>query len=105
MAFGQIISDARKKAKLSLRELAAKIKKEDGTTISPQYLNDLEHDRRNPPSDYLLQQFAQALDIPIDDLYYYADKFPPELRRMQLDHEQITEGFKAFRRNPQGGSQ
>jgi len=24
---------------------------------------------------------------------------------MQLDSEQITEGFKAFRRTPQGGSQ
>lgn len=105
MTFGQILADARKRANLSLRELAAKIKKEDGTSISPQYLNDLEHDRRNPPSDFLLQQFAQVLGIPIDDLYYYADKFPPELRGKQLDHEQITEGFKAFRRTLQGGSE
>jgi transcriptional regulator with XRE-family HTH domain len=105
MAFGQILADARKKAKLSLRELAAKIKKEDGTSISPQYLNDLEHDRRNPPSDFFLQQFAQVLDIPIDVLYYHADEIPPELRGMHLDSEQISEAYKAFRRKLQGGSQ
>ena len=105
MAFGQILADARKKANLSLRELAVKIKKEDGTSISPQYLNDLEHDRRNPPSDFLLQQLAKALDIPINTLYYYADEFPPELRGMHVDSEQITEAFKAFRRTLQGGSQ
>jgi transposase len=29
---------------LSQKDLAAKIRKEDGTAISPQYLNDIEHD-------------------------------------------------------------
>ncbi len=45
MTFGRTIADARKKANLSLRELADQIKKEDGSPISPQYLNDIEHQK------------------------------------------------------------
>ncbi len=105
MTFGRVIADARKNANLSLRELAAKIKKEDGSPISPQYLNDLEHDRRNHPSDFLLQQFAQVLDIPIEVLYYHAGEIPAELRGMQVDRDQVIEAYKAFRRKLQGGQQ
>lgn len=46
--FGKIVSAARKELGISQKDLAAKIVKEDGETISPQYLNDIEHDRRNP---------------------------------------------------------
>jgi transcriptional regulator with XRE-family HTH domain len=103
MTFGRTIADARKKANLSLRELAERIKKEDGSPISPQYLNDLEHDRRNIPADSLLQQFSQVLDIPIEILYYYAGEIPSELRGMQVDQAQVIEAYKAFRRKLQGG--
>ena|SRR5437764_5365048 len=102
MTFGRVIADARKTANLSLRELAAKIKKADGFPISPQYLNDLEHDRRNPPSDFLLQQFAQVLDVPIEILYYHAGEIPSELRGMQVGRDQVIEAYKAFRRKLQG---
>ena len=102
MTFGRAIADARKKANLSLRELAEQIKKEDGSPISPQYLNDLEHDRRNIPADFMLQQFAQILDIPIEILYYYAGEIPSELRGMQVDQGQVIEAYKAFRRTIQG---
>jgi transcriptional regulator with XRE-family HTH domain len=47
--FGTLISEARRSKGLSQKDLAAKVKKEDGQAISPQYLNDIEHDRRNPP--------------------------------------------------------
>jgi ribosome-binding protein aMBF1 (putative translation factor) len=49
--FGTIISEARRAAGLSEKELAAKVKKEDGQPISAQYLN-IEHDRRNPPRSF-----------------------------------------------------
>jgi len=52
--FGTIIAEARRPKGLSQRELAAKVKKEDGQAISAQYLNDIEHDRRNPPNEYLI---------------------------------------------------
>jgi hypothetical protein len=44
--------------------------------ISPRYLNDIEHDRRSPSSDRMVQQFADALGIDRDWLYYLAGRFP-----------------------------
>ena len=51
--FGRIIAEARKGLGISQKDLAAKTRKEDGTPISPQYLNDIEHDRRDPPGEYI----------------------------------------------------
>src|SRR5204862_307449 len=80
MSFGRTLSEARRKAGLSQRELAARILKEDGEPISPQYLNDLERDRRNPPARYLLKQFADVLQLPEDYLDFMAGP-PPEAMR------------------------
>ncbi|HEY2487289.1 MAG TPA: hypothetical protein VGI36_19265 [Candidatus Binataceae bacterium] len=44
--FGQVLRDARKKARLTQRELAARLKREDGRHIDPPYLNAVEHDHR-----------------------------------------------------------
>ena len=60
MTFGETIARARKDLGVSQRELAMRIVKEDGAPISPQYLNDIERDRRNPPGDHLLEQLAQG---------------------------------------------
>ncbi|HYW46720.1 MAG TPA: helix-turn-helix transcriptional regulator [Bryobacteraceae bacterium] len=57
--FGTIIAEARRAVGMSQKELAGKIKKEDGLPISAQYLNDIEHDRRNPPSEFLIAQIAE----------------------------------------------
>jgi len=62
-SFGRAISSARKTLGLSQKELAAKIKKDDGEAITPQYLNDIEHDRRSPQSDHLVREFARVLKI------------------------------------------
>ncbi len=101
MTFGQLIADARKKANLSQKELAALLKKEDGQPISPQYLNDIEHDRRNPPSEHLIQQLAETLHIPADLLYFYAKQLPADTPPSD-DQEKIIEAFKAFRRALEG---
>ena len=98
MTFGQVIADARKKANLSQKELAALIKKEDGQPISPQYLNDIERDRRNPPSDLLIEQFAANLDIEADVLYFHAGELSADLKDTQTDTEHIIAAYKAFRR-------
>lgn len=76
MTFGQIISEARKRRGLSQKELASRIKKEDGEAISPPYLNDIERDRRNPPSEQLITQFAEVLDLPKDFLILAAGFIP-----------------------------
>ena len=62
ITFGRAIAKARKKKGLSQKELAALIEREAGAPISPQYLNDIEHDRRSPSSDHLVSQFAEDLN-------------------------------------------
>ena len=98
MTFGQIIAEARKKLNLSQKELAAQIKKEDGQPISAPYLNDIEHDRRSPSSDLLIQQFATILDIPTDVLYYWAGLLPADIRSAEVDDKKVLAAFKAFRK-------
>ena len=68
LTFGQVIASVRKDLGISQRELALKVLKEDGLPISPQYLNDIERDRRNPPGDSLLDQLAGELNLDKDYL-------------------------------------
>ena len=103
MTFGQTIARARKDKGVSQRELAMQIVKEDGAPISPQYLNDIERDRRNPPSDHLLEQLAGALDLDKDYLYFLAGKFPSDMRAGSRNPKQVAEAFRAFRRTLGGG--
>lgn len=80
VTFGQAISKARKGLGLSQKELAARVMKEEGGgSISPQYLNDIEHDRRSPSSGHLIRQFSGILNIPEDYLYALAGRLPDDL--------------------------
>jgi len=97
--FGHIIADARQQAGLSQKQLAALIKKLDGRPISPQYLNDLEHDRRNPPSEFLLTQFAHLLNLEKDYLMLAAGKIAQDVRAIGLAHPEVVEqAFRLFRK-------
>lgn len=99
ITFGQAIAKARKAKGLSQKELAALIvKDEDGKAISPQYLNDIEHDRRSPTSDYLIRRFAKVLDEEEGYLFVLAGKIPEDLRRRAKDRDKIVEGFANFRK-------
>jgi transcriptional regulator with XRE-family HTH domain len=77
MTFGKIIAKMRQEKGLSQKQLATLIKKEDGHPISAPYLNDIEHDRRSPSSDRIIQQFAQALGIEPEVLYFATRRIPP----------------------------
>ena len=97
--FGRYIADARKKLQMSQKELASQIlREEDDEPISPQYLNDIERDRRNPSSDHLIQQFAKVLKIDADYLSYLAGKLPEEIRRKNLSEDAVKAAFLAFRK-------
>jgi transcriptional regulator with XRE-family HTH domain len=102
-SFGKAISQARKELEWSLKDLAAKVLREDGEAISVQYLNDIEHDRRSPSSDRMVQQFAEALDIDKDWLYYLAGRFPEDVRDKKLSEEEVAKAMLAFRGGPQRG--
>ncbi len=104
MTFGQAIAAARKSKQLSQKQLASLIIKEDGTPISPQYLNDIERDRRNPPGDYLISQFAGVLEVPEEYFFYLAHQIPPKYRENSPGSpSQVQEAFKAFARSYRRG--
>jgi len=103
MSFGQVIATARKKKGLSQKQLAATIMKEDGEPISPQYLNDLERDRRNAPAGSLLDNFAARLDIPRDYLYLIAKELPQDVDVEARDPYAVEHAFASFRRALQEG--
>jgi len=99
LTFGAYIAEARKALQMSQKELAALIKREeDGQPISPQYLNDIEHDRRSPSSDHLIQQFADVLKLKTDYLHYLVGKLPDEIRRKNLSEKDVEKAFMAFRK-------
>ena len=103
-SFGRILIDARRHARLSQRELASRIIKEDGEPISPQYLNDLERDRRNPPNRHLLRQFAATLNLPEEYLDFVAGQLPEDLRSGSYAPDQVQAAFRAFRRTLRGSA-
>jgi len=98
--FGEAVSVARKALGLSQRELAARVKKEDGEQISPQYLNDIERDRRSAPSQHLILQFAQVLKLEPDYLFALAQAWPMDIleKLERSSPERVQEAFSAFRR-------
>jgi transcriptional regulator with XRE-family HTH domain len=104
MTFGTLVAQTRKSMGLSQKQLASKIKKENGEPISPQYLNDIERDRRNPPSPVLIQKFARELHIPEDRLCAIAGTMPLDLKQevAEARPEDVEAAFKAFRRTLQG---
>jgi transcriptional regulator with XRE-family HTH domain len=98
--FGQIIAEARKALGISQKDLAAKIRKEDGEPISPQYLNDIEHDRRDPPSEFFIEQFAKHLKLSKEHLIAAAGRWPTDIRDKiaSADPKAVEQAFTAFRK-------
>ena len=94
--FGELVARRRKELGKSQKELASLIHKEEGDPISPQYLNDLERDRRGAPGDHLMNEFARELDLSLDLLFNAAGELPPDLRG--LDERTVEKAYAAFRR-------
>lgn len=97
--FGQIVREKRQELGISQKELASRIKKEDGSAISPQYENDIEFDRRDAPSEEMIRQYAKVLGLPVDALILAAGKVPDELRHFAArSPEKAQLVFQAFRK-------
>jgi transcriptional regulator with XRE-family HTH domain len=103
-SFGALIASARRQKELSQKEVAALIHKEDGEPISPQYLNDIEHDRRSPSSDHLLKQFAKALGVESAVLYSAIGMLTEEDRKLvkKASSDKISSAYLAFRKKLEG---
>ena len=101
MTFGKTIADARKARGMSQKELASRVLKEDGRAISPQYLNDIERDRRNAPSEYILRGLAKELGLSEDHLFFLAGQIPSDIRNGSYEPAEVEEAFRVFRRKLQ----
>ena len=98
--FGRAVSRIRKSRGWSLSYLASQILRENGKTISPQYLNDIEHDRRRPSSDHMIRQFAEVLGVDSDWLYYLTNQYPRDVFRDGYSEAEFKKRMVAFRRDP-----
>ena len=98
--FGAAVALARKAMRLSQKELAARVLKEDGTPITPQYLNDIEHDRRSPTTDHMVSALARALGQHPAYFFVLAGKVhPADVRKAAaVGPERVKEAVVAFRR-------
>jgi transcriptional regulator with XRE-family HTH domain len=95
--FGQVIVARRKTAGLTQKAVAARLRRSDGRTVLPPYLNDLEHDRRHPPENALIEQLAEILKVSPDLLYFYARRLPPDVEG-DFDEGSIEVAYRAFRK-------
>lgn len=94
-SFGTIVATARKNKGLKLRECTSRIIKDDMKPISVQYLSDIENDRRNAPPEYILEQMASVLGVPLEVLCYYGGVLPKNYIKA-VDQETIVDAFRAF---------
>jgi len=90
---------------MSQKDVAVRVKKEDGQAISVQYLNDVEHGRRKPPSDLIIRQLARILKLPVDALYFSAARLPPDIKIDKIEPELAAAAYKAFRRELKDNSE
>jgi transcriptional regulator with XRE-family HTH domain len=97
-SFGEVIAELRRERALTQKALASQIKKKDGVAIGIACINDIEHDRRNPPSPDFVAQFAAVLGAPLEVLQYYAGRLPSDEKPGDPSHQQIVAAYCAFRR-------
>ena len=100
-SIGKQIARGRKNLALTQKQLAGQILKADGTPISPQYLNDLELDKRGAPPNYLLDRISEALGLPKEYLRFVAGRLPADLAEnyhREHDPETVEAAFRAFRK-------
>src|SRR6516164_9164712 len=95
--FGQVLREARKKAGITQRELATRLKREDGRPVDPPYLNAVEHDHRYPPEDYLIEQMARIVGVSSDALYFHANRQPPDVKT-EAAQNRVEAAYRAFRK-------
>jgi transcriptional regulator with XRE-family HTH domain len=68
--FGRAITEARKRAGLTQKEVAERPRGEDGKPVDAPYMNAVEYDRRRPPPNYLIEQLARVIGISAEVLFF-----------------------------------
>jgi len=99
MTFGQIIREARKKNKWSLRRLAEEMDKE-GAKIDFTYLSRVENNSPEYPlSEEKIRVLARILDLDEIELIFAAEKIPTEniIKAIKNDKKFAQSAFAFFR--------
>ena len=100
---GDAIHQARRAHKLTLRQLADQVTKDDDTPISPQYLNDIELHHR-VPTPHVLRELARVLELDADTLLALAGAADVVVREYVASHPEQTEAvIRLFRAAQQRG--
>jgi transcriptional regulator with XRE-family HTH domain len=102
--FGEFIRQRRKAIGLTQREFAARIHFEDGHAISLPYLNHLEHNLRKPPRAHMIAQFAEALSVKSEVLFFLVGRLPDDIQLVDASDDQVIEAFRAFREHLRTGT-
>jgi transcriptional regulator with XRE-family HTH domain len=97
LTFGNFIVRRRKELELTQKDVAARIKQDDGNPLSVQYLSDIEHGRRGAPPDYVIKQLARVLRLELDLLYFRAGRLPLDIRSHTVSDERAVAACRAFR--------
>jgi hypothetical protein len=85
--------------------LAARQKKKDGATIGLAYINDIEHNWRNPPAPHSVAQLAEVLGFPHDVQCFYARRLDEKVLQEHGDpsQERIVAAYGALKQELRGG--
>jgi transcriptional regulator with XRE-family HTH domain len=96
--FGRLIAERRRALGMTLAALAQQILKADGHPISVPYLGTLEQGRCRP-SPGLIPQFAAALNLPEDALYFSLGLLPPDIHGLaHVSHQHILVALQMMRK-------
>jgi transcriptional regulator with XRE-family HTH domain len=93
----KVVRERRMVLGLTQRELATRVKFEDGHSISATYLCLMEHDVYTPRV-HIITQFGRVLGMNPDVLFYLAGRVPPDVCELDATNEQLEAAFEAFRR-------
>jgi transcriptional regulator with XRE-family HTH domain len=103
LRLGEVINRARRARKLTLRQLGEQVTKDNGTHISPQYLNDIELHHR-VPTPHVLRELARVLELDYDTVLALAGSADVVVREYLEVHPQQTEAIiKLFRAAQRSG--
>jgi len=100
--FGQVLTEVRKRAGLTQKELAERLRREDGRPIDAPYLNAVEHDRRRPTPNSIIEQLAKIVGISADILFYHAGRMPTDVKG-DIEHARVEAAWQAVRKAFKGG--
>jgi transcriptional regulator with XRE-family HTH domain len=100
----RLVAETQRTRGLTQKVLADQIKKKDCTAIGLAYINDIEHNRRNPPVPHFVAQLADVLGVPHDVLRFYARRLDEEVlsRHDDPSRERIVAAYAAFKRELRG---